>query len=173
MIVHQPRSSTGDVGSKLRERGYELDVRRPVIGEKLPQSMQEHERMTNCAKAILEKLELPYRVVLLCSGDTGFGAQKTYDLEVWLPGQQAFREISSVSICGDFQARRMNARYKPSGGGKPEFVHTLNGSGLAVGRCLIAVLENGQQEDGSILVPEVLRNYMGGKVIIDNQGNLC
>ena len=99
--------------------------------------------------------------------------QKTYDLEVWLPGQQAFREISSVSICGDFQARRMNARFKPSSGGKPEFVHTLNGSGLAVGRCLIAVLENGQQEDGSILVPEVLRNYLGGKVIIDNQGNLC
>ena len=109
---------------------------------------------------------------MLCAGDTGFGAQKTYDLEVWLPGQQAFREISSVSFCGDFQARRMNARYKPSGGGKPEFVHTLNGSGLAVGRCLIAVLENGQREDGSILVPEVLRNYMGGKVIIDHQGNL-
>ena len=122
---------------------------------------------------MLKKPHLLYIVVLLCSGDTGFGAQKTYDLEVWLPGQQAFREISSVSICGDFQARRMNARYKPSGGGKPEFVHTLNGSGLAVGRCLIAVLENGQQEDGSILVPEVLRNYMGGKVIIDNQGHLC
>ena len=137
------------------------------------QSMKEHERMTNCAKGILEKLELPYRVVLLCSGDTGFGAKKTYDLEVWLPGQQSFREISSVSICGDFQARRMNARFKPTSGGKPEFVHTLNGSGLAVGRCLIAVLENGQQEDGSILVPEVLRNYLGGKVIIDNQGNLC
>ena len=101
------------------------------------------------------------------------GAKKTYDLEVWLPGQQSFREISSVSICGDFQARRMNARFKPSSGGKPEFVHTLNGSGLAVGRCLIAVLENGQQEDGSILVPEVLQNYLGGKATIDNQGNLC
>ena len=164
-------SAGKDTAGMLRQHQFEkvemVSITHP------DQSMQEHERMTNCAKAILEKLELPYRVVLLCSGDTGFGAQKTYDLEVWLPGQQAFREISSVSICGDFQARRMNARFKPSGGGKPEFVHTLNGSGLAVGRCLIAVLENGQQEDGSILVPEVLRNYMGGKVIIDNQGNLC
>jgi seryl-tRNA synthetase len=129
--------------------------------------------MTNCAKAILEKLKLPYREVLLCSGDTGFGAQRTHDLEVWLPGQQAYREISSVSVCGDFQARRMNARYKPSNGGKPEFVHTLNGSGLAVGRCLIAVLENGQQEDGSVILPSVLDKYLGGKTIIDHQGNLC
>ena len=164
-------SAGKDTAGMLRQHQFEkvemVSITHP------DQSIQEHERMTNCAKAILEKLELPYRVVLLCSGDTGFGAQKTYDLEVWLPGQQAFREISSVSICGDFQARRMNARYKPSGGGKPEFVHTLNGSGLAVGRCLIAVLENGQQEDGSILVPKVLHNYLGGKVIIDNQGNLC
>ena len=164
-------SAGKDTAGMLRQHQFEkvemVSITHP------DQSIQEHERMTNCAKAILEKLELPYRVVLLCAGDTGFGAQKTYDLEVWLPGQQAFREISSVSICGDFQARRMNARYKPSGGGKPEFVHTLNGSGLAVGRCLIAVLENGQREDGSILVPEVLRNYMGGKVIIDNQGHLC
>ena len=164
-------SAGKDTSGMLRQHQFEkvemVSITHP------DQSMQEHERMTNCAKAILEKLELPYRVVLLCSGDTGFGAQKTYDLEVWLPGQQAFREISSVSICGDFQARRMNARFKPSSGGKPEFVHTLNGSGLAVGRCLIAVLENGQQEDGSILVPEVLRNYLGGNVIIDNQGNLC
>ena len=136
-------------------------------------SLAEHERMTNCAKAILEKLDLPYRVMLLCSGDTGFGAQKTNDLEVWLPGQQTYREISSVSVCGDFQARRMNARYKPSSGGKPEFVHTLNGSGLAVGRCLIAVLENGQQEDGSVKLPEILKNYLGGKTVIDNEGNLC
>ena len=136
-------------------------------------SLAEHERMTNCAKAILEKLDLPYRVMLLCSGDTGFGAQKTNDLEVWLPGQQTYREISSVSVCGDFQARRMNARYKPSSGGKPEFVHTLNGSGLAVGRCLIAVLENGQQEDGSVKLPEILKNYLGEKTVIDNKGNLC
>ena len=164
-------SAGKDTAGMLRQHQFEkvemVSVTHP------DQSMKEHERMTNCAKAILEKLELPYRVVLLCSGDTGFGAKKTYDLEVWLPGQQSFREISSVSICGDFQARRMNARFKPSSGGKPEFVHTLNGSGLAVGRCLIAVLENGQQEDGSILVPEVLRNYLGGNVIIDNQGNLC
>jgi len=136
-------------------------------------SLAEHERMTNCAKAILEKLDLPYRIMLLCSGDTGFGAQKTNDLEVWLPGQQTYREISSVSVCGDFQARRMNARYKPSSGGKPEFVHTLNGSGLAVGRCLIAVLENGQQGDGSVKLPEILKNYLGGKTVIDNKGNLC
>ena len=136
-------------------------------------SLAEHERMTNCAKAILEKLDLPYRVMLLCSGDTGFGAQKTNDLEVWLPGQQTYREISSVSVCGDFQARRMNARDKPGSGGKPEFVHTLNGSGLAVGRCLIAVLENGQQEDGSVKLPEILKNYLGGKTVIDNKGNLC
>ena len=164
-------SAGKDTAGMLRQHQFEkvemVSITHP------DQSMQEHERMTNCAKAILEKLELPYRVVMLCSGDTGFGAKKTYDLEVWLPGQKRFREISSISVCGDFQARRMNARFKPSSGGKPEFVHTLNGSGLAVGRCLIAVLENGQQEDGSILVPEVLRNYLGGNVIIDNQGNLC
>ena len=164
-------SAGKDTAGMLRQHQFEkvemVSITHP------DQSMQEHERMTNCAKAILEKLELPYRVVMLCSGDTGFGAKKTYDLEVWLPGQKSFREISSVSVCGDFQARRMNARFKPSSGGKPEFVHTLNGSGLAVGRCLIAVLENGQQEDGSILVPEVLQNYLGGKATIDNQGNLC
>ncbi len=164
-------SAGKDTAGMLRQHQFEkvemVSITHP------DQSMQEHERMTNCAKAILEKLELPYRVVMLCSGDTGFGAKKTYDLEVWLPGQKSFREISSVSVCGDFQARRMNARFKPSSGGKPEFVHTLNGSGLAVGRCLIAVLENGQQEDGSILVPDVLQNYLGGKTTIDNQGNLC
>ncbi|MGB2893714.1 MAG: serine--tRNA ligase, partial [Albidovulum sp.] len=112
-------------------------------------SLAEHERMTNCAQAVLERLGLPYRTVVLCTGDMGFGAQKTHDLEVWLPGQDRYREISSVSVCGDFQARRMNARFRPAGG-KPEFVHTLNGSGLAVGRCLIAVLENGQEADGSV-----------------------
>ena len=164
-------SAGKDTAGMLRQHQFEkvemVSITHP------DQSMHEHERMTNCAKAILEKLELPYKVVLLCSGDTGFGAQKTHDLEVWLPGQQAYREISSISVCGDFQARRMNARYKPSSGGKPVFVHTLNGSGLAVGRCLIAVLENGQQEDGSILIPQALANYLGGKVLIDNQGNLC
>jgi seryl-tRNA synthetase len=102
----------------------------------------------------------------------GFGARKTYDLEVWLPGQDAYREISSCSVCGDFQARRMNARFRPEGGGKPEFVHTLNGSGLAVGRCLIAVMENGQRADGGIDIPEVLRGYMGGRTVIGADGML-
>ena len=125
------------------------------------QSEAEHERMTACAEAILEALELPYRRMLLCTGDMGFSAQKTYDLEVWLPSQNTYREISSCSNCGDFQARRMEARYRPKGG-KPEYVHTLNGSGLAVGRTLVAILENYQQADGSILIPTALRPYMGG-----------
>jgi seryl-tRNA synthetase len=134
-------------------------------------SLAEHERMTRCAEAILEKLGLPYRTMVLCTGDMGFGATKTHDLEVWLPGQNTYREISSVSVCGDFQARRMNARYRPAGG-KPEFVHTLNGSGLAVGRCLIAVLENGQQADGSVDLPAVLHPYLGGKTRITADGTL-
>ena len=135
-------------------------------------ALDEHERMTKCAQAILEKLELPYRVMVLCTGDMGFGARKTHDLEVWLPGQNTYREISSVSVCGDFQARRMNARYKPEGGGKPEFVHTLNGSGVAVGRCLIAVLENGQQPDGSVALPAALHAYLGGKTTLAADGSL-
>ncbi len=135
-------------------------------------SMEEHERMTCCAETVLERLGLPYRRVVLCCGDMGFGATKTHDLEVWLPGQNTYREISSVSVCGDFQARRMNARYRPAGG-KPEFVHTLNGSGLAVGRTLIAVLENGQQADGSVDLPEVLRPYLGGKGRIGADGLLA
>ncbi len=126
------------------------------------QSQAEHERMTGCAEEILKRLELPYRVVVLCSGDTGFASRKTHDIEVWLPGQGAYREISSCSNCGDFQARRMQARYRPTEGKDIQYVHTLNGSGLAVGRTLIAVMENYQQEDGSIRVPEVLRPYMGG-----------
>ena len=134
-------------------------------------SLAEHERMTRCAEAILEKLGLPYRTMVLCTGDMGFGATKTHDLDVWLPGQNTYREISSVSVCGDFQARRMNARYRPAGG-KPEFVHTLNGSGLAVGRCLIAVLENGQQADGSVDLPAVLHPYLGGKTRITAEGTL-
>jgi seryl-tRNA synthetase len=125
------------------------------------QSLAEHERMTACAEEVLKRLGLHYRTVLLCTGDMGFASQKTYDIEVWLPGQNTYREISSCSVCGDFQARRMNARYRPKDG-KPEFVHTLNGSGLAVGRTLIAVLENYQQADGSVIVPEVLRPYMNG-----------
>ena len=135
-------------------------------------ALDEHERMTKCAQAILEKLDLPYRVMVLCTGDMGFGARKTHDLEVWLPGQNTYREISSVSVCGDFQARRMNARYKPEGGGKPEFVHTLNGSGVAVGRCLIAVLENGQQPDGSVALPAALHAYLGGKTTLAADGSL-
>ena len=126
------------------------------------ESEAELERMTGCAEAILKRLGIPYRVVVLSTGDMGFGARKTYDLEVWLPGQGAYREISSCSNCGDFQARRMNARYRPAGGRGTRFVHTLNGSGLAVGRTLIAVMENCQQADGSIAVPEALRPYMGG-----------
>jgi hypothetical protein len=123
------------------------------------------DRMTRCAEGILEKLGLPYRTVVLCTGDMGFGARRTHDIEVWLPGQNTYREISSVSVCGDFQARRMNARFRPEGGGKPEFVHTLNGSGLAVGRCLIAVLENGQQADGSVDLPEALHPYLRGMML--------
>ncbi len=126
------------------------------------QSENEHQRMTRCAETVLEKLELPYRKLVLCTGDMGFGARKTYDLEVWLPGQNTYREISSCSNCGDFQARRMQGRFKAAGEKGTRFVHTLNGSGVAVGRALIAVLENYQEADGSIRVPAVLRPYMGG-----------
>lgn len=132
----------------------------------------EQKRMLGCAEGILERLEIPYRTVVLCTGDMGFGARRTYDIEAWLPGQNTYREISSVSTCGDFQARRMNARFRPAGGGKPEFLHTLNGSGLAVGRCLIAVVENGQQADGSVLLPKALHPYMGGKTRITPEGQL-
>ncbi|MEM1374661.1 MAG: serine--tRNA ligase [Pseudomonadota bacterium] len=137
------------------------------------QSEAEQKRMLNAAQAILETLEIPYRTVVLCTGDMGFGARRTYDIEAWLPGQNTYREISSVSTTGDFQARRMNARFKPASGGKPEFVHTLNGSGLAVGRCLIAVLENGQQEDGSVTLPAVLAPYLGGATRITAEGQLA
>jgi len=126
-------------------------------------SDEEHERMTKCAEGVLEALEIPYRTVVLCSGDTGFGARKTYDIEAWMPGQNAYREISSCSTCGDFQARRMNARFKEKGEKKTQFVHTLNGSGLAVGRTLIAVMENYYDPtDGGIHIPDVLKPYMGG-----------
>ena len=135
-------------------------------------SRDELDRMTGCAEGILERLGLPYRTIALCTGDMGFGARRTHDIEVWLPGQDTYREISSVSVCGDFQARRMNARFKPSDGGKPKFVHTLNGSGLAVGRCLIAVLENGQQADGAVRLPEVLHPYLGGKSVLSANGAL-
>ena len=136
------------------------------------QGRAEHERMTACAEAILQKLGLPYRVIVLCTGDMGFGAQKTHDLEVWLPGQNTYREISSVSVCGQFQARRMNARFRAPGA-KPDFVCTLNGSGLAVGRTLIAVVENGQQADGSVALPGVLAPYLGGAARITPDGALA
>jgi seryl-tRNA synthetase len=135
------------------------------------QSADEHERMLACAEEVLKRLDLHYRVVTLCTGDMGFSARKTYDIEVWLPGQKAFREISSCSVCGDFQARRMNARYRPKATDSkqpaPQFVHTLNGSGTAVGRALIAVMETYQQEGGAIAVPSVLQPYMGGLTLIE------
>jgi seryl-tRNA synthetase len=127
------------------------------------QSEAEHERMVGCAETVLRRLGLPYRTVALCTGDMGFASRKTYDIEVWLPGQNTYREISSCSNCGDFQARRMKARCRPRATRETRFVHTLNGSGVAVGRCLVAVMENGQQPDGSIVIPEALRPYLGGQ----------
>ena len=132
----------------------------------------ELERMTDCAEKILKNLLIPFRKILLCAGDIGFGSKKTYDLEVWLPGQNRYREISSCSNCGDFQSRRINIRYKKDQESKPQFISTLNGSGLAVGRCLIAVIENNQQEDGSVVIPEALRSYMFNYKKIDNKGKL-
>jgi seryl-tRNA synthetase len=134
------------------------------------ESDAEHERMTACAEAILRRLELPYRVVVLCSGDTGFAARKTYDIEVWLPGQGRYREISSCSNCGDFQARRMRARFRAKDERETRYVHTLNGSGLAVGRTLIAVLENFQQADGGVVLPEVLHPYLDGRERLSADG---
>ena len=163
-------SAGRDTSGMLRQHQFEkvemVSVTRPEDSE------AEHARMTRCAEAVLEKLELPYRTVVLCTGDMGAGARRTHDIEVWLPGQNTYREISSVSTCGDYQARRMNARYKPEGGGKPQFVHTLNGSGLAVGRTLIAVVENGQQADGSVTLPTALHPYLRGKTMINAEGQL-
>ena len=158
------RSEAGSAGRDTRGfiRQHQFEKVEMVSICRPEDSEAEHERMTKCAEGILEALELPYRRMLLCTGDMGFGARKTYDLEVWLPGQGAFREISSCSNTGDFQARRMNARYRPEGEKKTAFVHTLNGSGLAVGRTLVAVMENYQQADGSVAVPEALAPYMGG-----------
>jgi seryl-tRNA synthetase len=130
------------------------------------QSDAEQERMTGAAETVLQRLGLPYRVVTLCTGDMGFAARRTFDIEVWLPGQGAYREISSCSTCGDFQARRMNARARRKGEKGTRFVHTLNGSGLAVGRTMVAILENYQQADGSVVVPEALRPYLGGDAVI-------
>ena len=158
------RSEAGSAGRDTRGfiRQHQFEKVELVSICRPEDSEAEHERMTRCAEGILEALNLPYRRMLLCTGDMGFGAKKTFDLEVWLPGQNAWREISSCSNTGDFQARRMNTRYRPEGSKKTEFVHTLNGSGLAVGRTLVAVLENCQEEDGSVVVPEALLSYMGG-----------
>ena len=158
------RSEAGSAGKDTRGfiRQHQFEKCELVSVVRPEDSDAEHERMTGCAEGILQALDLPYRKVLLCTGDMGFGARKTYDLEVWLPGQDAYREISSCSNTGDFQARRMNARFKPEGEKKTVFPHTLNGSGLAVGRTLVAVLENFQQADGSVKIPAVLQPYMGG-----------
>ena len=158
------RSEAGSAGRDTRGfiRQHQFEKVELVSICRPEDSAAEHERMTACAEGILQALELPYRKMLLCVGDMGFGAQKTYDLEVWLPGQGAYREISSCSNTGEFQARRMNARYRPEGEKKTRFVHTLNGSGLAIGRTLVAVMENYQNEDGSVTVPQCLASYMGG-----------
>ena len=157
------RSEAGAAGRDTRGfiRQHQFEKVELVTVCKPEDSEAEHVRMVEAAEGILRTLELPYRKMLLCTGDMGATARKTFDLEVWLPGQSAYREISSISNCGDFQARRMNARFKPEGSKKTEFVHTLNGSGLAVGRTLVAVLENYQQEDGTVLVPEALKPWMG------------
>lgn len=163
------RAEAGSAGRDTRGmiRQHQFSKVELVSITKPEKSLEELERMRNAAEEVLKRLGLHYQIVILCTGDMGFGAQKTYDIEVWLPGQNAFREISSCSVCGDFQARRMQARYRPEGGGSPQYVHTLNGSGLAVGRTLVAVLENYQQEDGSIIIPDVLRPYMGGREHIE------
>lgn len=157
------RAEAGSYGRDTRGliRQHQFEKVELVIFAHPDRSMEMHEMLTSHAEEVLRQLELPYRKMLLCSGDMGFGSMKTYDLEVWLPGQSAYREISSCSNFGDFQARRMQCRFKGKDGGKPRFVHTLNGSGLAVGRTLVAILENYQQEDGSVLVPKALQKYTG------------
>ncbi|GAA6158390.1 serine--tRNA ligase [Ruegeria sp. HU-ET01832] len=169
------RSEAGSAGKDTRGmlRQHQFEKVEMVSVTHPDNSDDEQKRMLRCAEGILEKLGVPYRTVILCTGDMGFGARRTYDIEAWLPGQDTYREISSVSTCGDFQARRMNARFRPEGGGKPEYVHTLNGSGLAVGRCLIAVLENGQNADGTVTLPEVLSRYLGGKLTLQTDGTLA
>ncbi len=177
MVAHTLcfRSEAGSAGrdtaGMLRQHQFEkvemVSVTHP------DESRAELDRMTRCAEGILERLGLPYRTVVLCAGDMGFGARRTHDIEVWLPGQGTYREISSCSTTGEFQARRMNARFRPEPGAKPEFVHTLNGSGLAVGRTLIAVLENGQRPDGGVDLPEALRPWLGNRGEITPDGVLA
>ncbi len=166
MTAHTPcfRSEAGSAGRDTRGliRMHQFHKVELVSITTPEQSDEELERMTGCAEEVLRRLELPYRVMLLCSGDMGFSARRTYDLEVWMPSQDCYREISSCSTCGDFQARRMNARFRREGEKKPEYLHTLNGSGVAVGRALVAILENHQNADGSVTIPGALRPYMGG-----------
>ena len=174
-VAHTPcfRSEAGAAGRDTRGmiRLHQFNKVELVSITKPEQTLDEHERMVSCAESILEDLNLPYRRMLLCGGDMGIQSEKTYDLEVWLPGENTYREISSCSTCGDFQARRMKTRYRGADvdgkKAKPQFVNTLNGSGLAVGRTLVAVLENYQQKDGSILIPDVLKPYMNGKERLD------
>ena len=166
------RSEAGAAGKDTRgmlrqHQFYKVEMVSIVAPD---QSEAEHERMTECAETVLNRLELPFRTIVLCTGDMGFASRKTYDIEVWMPGQNTYREISSCSNCGDFQARRMQARCRVAGEKGNEFVHTLNGSGVAVGRCLIAIMENFQQPDGSIIVPTALRPYMGGVERIEMGG---
>ncbi len=176
MVAHTQcfRSEAGSAGRDTSGmlRQHQFEKVEMVSVSKPENSRAELDRMVGCAEGILEALEIPYRTLVLCTGDTGFGMRQTFDIEAWLPGQNTYREISSCSLAGDFQARRMNARYRPDGG-KPEFLHTLNGSGLAIGRTLIAVVENYQQEDGSIGIPAVLHGYMGGSTMITPEGSLA
>lgn len=171
LTAHTPcfRKEAGSYGKDtrgmIRQHQFEkVELVQIVHPEKSEQALED---MTACAEGILKALNIPFRTIVLCTGDMGFGAAKTYDIEVWLPGENKYREISSCSTCTDFQARRMKTRYRENEGEKPQLVHTLNGSGLAVGRCLIAVMENYQNEDGSITIPEVLRPYFGGKEVLD------
>jgi seryl-tRNA synthetase len=163
------RSEAGSAGRDTRGmlRQHQFNKVELVSVTDAESSLAELERMTACAEEVLKRLGLHYRVMTLCTGDMGFGARKTYDIEVWLPGQDTYREISSCSVCGDFQARRMNARYRARDEKATTFVHTLNGSGVAVGRALIAVIENYQNEDGSVTVPDALLPYMGGLKTIE------
>jgi len=166
------RAEAGAAGKDTRGmiRQHQFDKVELVSITTAEQSKDEHERMLACAEEVLRRLDLHYRVVTLCTGDMGFAAQKTYDIEVWLPGQNMYREISSCSLCGEFQARRMDARYRTKDGRQNRYVHTLNGSGVAVGRALIAIMETYQQQGGSIAVPDVLHSYMGGLKTIERTG---
>jgi seryl-tRNA synthetase len=174
VTAHTPcfRAEAGAAGKDTRGmiRQHQFSKVELVSITRPEESLAEHERLTNCAEEVLKRLGLPYRTVLLCTGDMGFAAQKTYDIEVWLPGEDTYREISSCSVCGEFQARRMGARFRQKGSKELRFVHTLNGSGLAVGRTLIAVIENYQQADGSVTIPDVLVPYMGGLTTIEKAG---